>query len=312
MDIHKDRKRAESFGAVARDYEAFRPKYPEALIATIYEAGKVVASSADDNESLSDRTGSVSPADGGTRPRILDVGAGTGILSAQLEAAGAEVLTVEPDPEMAAIAKSKGLNVEVSAFEEWDPHARTFDLVTFGQSFHWIDPAVALPLIRTILHPYGKLALAWNDVEATGELGQELSTISQRFQCDGTAVSFGTKHDDRAAPADPDTSTDADATNRDSAAPDSAAAPTTVEHPALSNLRENDFTTVELSFDEDLRYTRQAWLSMVFTYSAQLTMEHERREAMRRQMSAVIPAAGVQAHNEALLILAAPAHSSSI
>ena len=51
--------------------------------------------------------------------RVLDVGCGTGIVSALLAHRGADVLGIEPDPRMAAVARAKGLAVEVARFEEW-------------------------------------------------------------------------------------------------------------------------------------------------------------------------------------------------
>jgi len=62
---HTDRRRAEAFGSAAEEYDRHRPRYPAALIAGLV---------ADD-------------------ARVLDVGAGTGIASAQLVEAGADVAT---------------------------------------------------------------------------------------------------------------------------------------------------------------------------------------------------------------------------
>ncbi|MCW2686159.1 MAG: methylase involved in ubiquinone/menaquinone biosynthesis [Mycobacterium sp.] len=76
------------------------------------------------------------------------MGAGTGIASAQLLEAGAHVLVVEPDPRMARIAADKGIRVEVATFEEWQPAGRSFDLVVFAQSFHWVRPRVASTVQR--------------------------------------------------------------------------------------------------------------------------------------------------------------------
>ena len=94
---------------------------------------------------------------------------------------------------MAAIARDKGLDVEVSAFEKWDSQGRTFDLVSFGQSFHWVDPAVALPKIRTLLRPGGSLALAWNDIEPISELKSRLDAVVARFHADGRTASLGSR-----------------------------------------------------------------------------------------------------------------------
>src|SRR5699024_10801516 len=84
-----------------------------------------------------------------------------------------------------------------------------------------------------------------------------------------------------------------------------------VEHPALTQLRATGFTAHESTFVEELRYSRVDLLSMVFTYSAQLTMNPVKRAIMREDVSSEISAAGLDAANAALLLLgercAAPA-----
>ena len=167
--------------------------------------------------------------------------------------------------------------MEVSSFERWDRRGRNFDLVSFGQSFHWVDPMVALPRIRTLLEPNGSLALAWNDIEARGELHTRLQAIAARYHAEGTTVSLGTATADRFA---------------------------SVEHPALTQLRAAGYTVHESTFVEELRYSRHDWLSMVFTYSAQLTMDPVKRAIMREDMASEIPDDGLDAANSALLILA--------
>jgi 2-polyprenyl-3-methyl-5-hydroxy-6-metoxy-1,4-benzoquinol methylase len=87
---------------------------------------------------------------------VLDVGAGTGIASIQLAKAGAQVLAVEPDARMAAVARGKGVHLEESTFEDWQPDGRTFDLVVFAQSFHWVEPCAALEKVSQILAAGGR------------------------------------------------------------------------------------------------------------------------------------------------------------
>ena len=60
------------------------------------------------------------PADGVVTAQVLDVGCGTGKASRLMIARGCDVLGVEPDPSMAAIARSHGVTVEAGTFEEWD------------------------------------------------------------------------------------------------------------------------------------------------------------------------------------------------
>jgi SAM-dependent methyltransferase len=133
--IHLDRARAESFGAVAADYDRFRPGYPDALI--------------DDLLALRPST-------------VLDIGCGTGKAGRLIAARGPSVLGVEIDAEMAAIARAHGLEVEVGSFEQWDDRGRQFDLIVSGQAWHWVDPTVGAPKAARLLRPGGALVLFWN------------------------------------------------------------------------------------------------------------------------------------------------------
>lgn len=134
--VFKNRARAESFGAVARDYERSRPSYPVALVDDLLALGP---------------------------GEILDVGCGTGKAARLLAARGPHVLGVEIDEQMADVARSHGLDVEVAAFESWDAHGRTFDLLTCAQAWHWVDPEVGVPKAAEVVRPGGHVALFWND-----------------------------------------------------------------------------------------------------------------------------------------------------
>lgn len=135
MSDRIDVTRALSFGAGAEQYERARPTYPPALI--------------DDLVAL--------------RPRsVLDVGAGTGKAAELLLARGLEVVAVEPDARMAAVARRKGIAVEESRLESWDARGRQFDLITAGQSWHWMpQPEGALRAVD-VLSERGHLAAFWN------------------------------------------------------------------------------------------------------------------------------------------------------
>src|SRR3954452_10575594 len=91
-------------------------------------------------------------ADGGALD-VLDVGSGTGIVARQLAARGCRVLGLEPDPRMAEIARRRGTEMEVAAIEDWEPGGRSFDLVTSGQAWHWVDPAQGAARVAEALRP---------------------------------------------------------------------------------------------------------------------------------------------------------------
>lgn len=124
---------AESFGIDARGYDSARPPYPQELVERL----------------VAGRRGTT----------VLDVGCGTGIAARQLQRAGCVVLGIDPDERMAAYARRRGLEVEVTTFEAWEPDGRRFDLLTAAQSWHWIDPAVGVRKAAEVLHPGGRLAV---------------------------------------------------------------------------------------------------------------------------------------------------------
>lgn len=63
---------------------------------------------------------------------------------------------------MAAVARSKGIDVEVAHFEHWADAGRRFDLVTAGQSWHWVAPEPGAAKAARVLRDGGRLALFWN------------------------------------------------------------------------------------------------------------------------------------------------------
>ncbi len=129
---HRHRQVAESFGGDAERYDRTRPPYPDALV---------------------DRILAASPG-----RDVLDVGCGTGIEARQFQAVGCTVLGVEPDARMADFARHTGVEVEVAAFEAWDPAGRDFDAVIAGTAWHWVDPVAGAAKAARVLRPGGRLA----------------------------------------------------------------------------------------------------------------------------------------------------------
>ncbi|GGM57891.1 methyltransferase type 11 [Dactylosporangium sucinum] len=126
---------AESFGVDPERYDRTRPAYPDELISRI--AGD----------------------------SVLDVGCGTGTAARQLRRAGTAgrtVLGVEPDERMAAFARRAGLAVEVATFEDWAPAGRTFDAVTAGTAWHWVDPVAGAVKAAEVLRTGGRFAAFWH------------------------------------------------------------------------------------------------------------------------------------------------------
>jgi SAM-dependent methyltransferase len=135
-------KRGGSFGAVAAAYSEHRPDYPQAALQW-----------------------ALAPVGSGECGlRVLDLGAGTGKLTAQLAALDVDVTAVEPDPAMLA-----ELRHQLPGIRALDGRAETIPLpdgsvqaVLCGQSMHWFDLDRALPEIARVLLPGGVLAGLWN------------------------------------------------------------------------------------------------------------------------------------------------------
>src|SRR5690348_15239839 len=104
-----------SFGAAAAAYAEHRPDYAEAAVRWALERAP--------------------------GPRVLDLGAGTGKLSATLVSLGAEVVAVEPDPAMLAELRRALPSVRAlpgSAEAVPLPEA-SVDAVLAGNAMHWFD-----------------------------------------------------------------------------------------------------------------------------------------------------------------------------
>lgn len=126
-----------SFGAVADAYERARPSYPEE--ATAWLAG-------------------TDPA------RVVELGAGTGKLTAGLLGAGHRVVATEPlEPMLRHLSGALPDAVPALARAEQIPvRSRWADVVVSAQAYHWFDLDRALPEIARVLKPGGRIALVWN------------------------------------------------------------------------------------------------------------------------------------------------------
>ena len=77
--------------------------------------------------------------------RVLDLGAGTGLLTDVLVAAGHDVVAVDPAPEMLAQLASRlpGVETAVGTAEAIPVADAAVDAVIAGQAAHWFDPEPA-------------------------------------------------------------------------------------------------------------------------------------------------------------------------
>jgi ubiquinone/menaquinone biosynthesis C-methylase UbiE len=147
MSVGPSRALGRVFDSVADAYDAGRPSYPDELYRALSEVSGVRL-------------------DGAT---AVDVGAGTGILTHALRARGSRVIAVEPGLEMLARLRSRAAGQAPAAVAAVlaDGNALPVaggvaDLVTYAQSWHWLDPVASIAEARRVLRPGGAIAGCWN------------------------------------------------------------------------------------------------------------------------------------------------------
>ncbi|HEY9484976.1 MAG TPA: class I SAM-dependent methyltransferase [Micromonosporaceae bacterium] len=143
-----------SFGSAAHLYDSVRPTYPADAVAwALGGAGWSEAPGVIDDNSPSKR-----------QLRVLDLGAGTGLLTGVLLAAGHDVVAVEPDEQMRAVAAERysAASVLAGSAENIPLPDASIDAVVVGQAYHWFTPQRALPQIRRVLRDGGVFAPVWN------------------------------------------------------------------------------------------------------------------------------------------------------
>jgi len=250
MTLHADRRRAGSFGEVAEQYDRVRPEYPVGLVDALVAGG----------------------------PRtVLDVGCGTGISSRLFIARGCTVVGLEPDLRMAEVARRRGVQVESGTIEEWEAGARRFDLLTAGQSWHWVDPLRGAAKAAAVLHPGGRIGLFWNQAHPDPSIRPVLDAVYARHapELSRRSVLLG---------------------RRD---------PSLYESGAQSLRATSAFSDVSVVvFGHDVDYALDEWLDLSVTHSDHRTLPPDRLTGLLADLRREIKRAGgrVPVHYEATLV----------
>lgn len=169
LNMRAEPERASSgrlFDQVPELYDRVRPGYPSELFTD-----------------LVDVTGLTENAS------ILEVGCGTGQATRPLAERGYKITAVEPGPGLAELGRQRLANfpnarIEVSFFEEWDRHNRSFDLVVAASSWHWVDPSIGWRRAHDALNPCAWMAILGNVVirrPNEPELYAETAELHQRY-----------------------------------------------------------------------------------------------------------------------------------
>jgi SAM-dependent methyltransferase len=125
-----------SFGAVAADYDRYRPPPPPQALDWLIPAGAQA---------------------------ILDLAAGTGVVTRELVGRADRVVAVEPDARMRAVlaARCPGAEVLDGRGENIPLPDASVDAVVISAAWHWLDPERAVPEITRVLRVGGTLGVIW-------------------------------------------------------------------------------------------------------------------------------------------------------
>lgn len=142
MDAARRRELATAFKAGGAHYDAVRPSYPDAALDFMVPA---------------------------TARDAVDVGAGTGIFTAQLVGSGLNVRAVEPSEDMLAVLRERLPEVQAcpGTGEQTGLEESSADVITYAQAWHWVDPKAASTESARVLRPGGQLSLVWNQVDVS-------------------------------------------------------------------------------------------------------------------------------------------------
>jgi SAM-dependent methyltransferase len=132
--------RAMSFGSIAADYDRLRPAPPAEAVDWLLPYPREV---------------------------VIDLGAGTGLLSRAIAATAGRVIAVEPDDRMRAVLARRSAGVEVlpGRGEAIPLSAGSADAVLVASAWHWLDPDLAVPEIGRVLRDRGRLGVIWTGRE---------------------------------------------------------------------------------------------------------------------------------------------------
>jgi SAM-dependent methyltransferase len=130
-------RRAYSFGSVADQYDAFRPAPPRAL---------------------ADVVGSLQGLD------VLEIAAGTGLVTQFLLSLGATMTVAEPDDDMRAVLlrRSPGVSALAGVAEELPFGDASFDLAVTSSAWHWFRQPDATNEIARVLRNDARLLVLAN------------------------------------------------------------------------------------------------------------------------------------------------------
>lgn len=145
----------------AQTYLDLRPGYPRDVVAAIH--------------------GALGPSS--VTPTGVDIGAGSGQMTRLLVESGFQTTAVEPSSSMRNVllrqpwVREAPVAVTDTSAEDTGLPAGSFDVVTWAQCFHWLDPVAASAEAARILRPGGVGAVVYNQLDVRRPWVHRLSRV---------------------------------------------------------------------------------------------------------------------------------------
>ena len=227
-----------TFEKVADRYDAARPAYPSELFDDLVEIAGLQRGD-----------------------RLLEIGCATGKATRPLLERGFSIVCVELGEELAAHARGNlagwPVEVDVTAFENWEGQPQSFDLVYAATAWHWLDPASRYRKAHELLRASGHLAF-WGAFHAfPADVDPFFGEIQQVYDA------IGESHDGEWPPPAPDEAPDA----REE-----------IEATGLF-----DHVTVR-RYVWALNYSAEEYIALLDTFSGHLSMDEPKRELLYREI----------------------------
>ena len=162
---------------------------------------------------------------------------------------------------MARVAADNGIPLEQATFEDWRPSGRSFDLVVFAQSFHWVQPQAGTRQDRVYPAPWRSPGTAVQPNHARIQDRQELDEAYVGHLDASARPAIDAAHDEE----------------------------------LMTMIQTRGYTVERRHVTERLHYTTDAWVNMVFTYSNVLALAAQARADLRFRLEHRIGTAGVDA-----------------
>lgn len=199
---------------------------------------------------------------------IVEVGPGTGQASEYFIERGYNLLGIDLGNELIKYLQNKfraksNASFWQSSFEEWQAEPAKFNLLLAAQSFHWIDPEPGIRKVAQILVPDGSIALLWNlDESENTEFWRRSKQVHKKY-ISSNAGNQGTNLKQSAR--------------------------------QLLDVLEQSALYTKLEFKEEVweqEYSADEWIKMRNTFSPDLTLSAEVREAFHKELKDIIAELG--------------------